>query len=280
MRVAITGAAGLFGHGLVAAFSTRHEVFPLTRADADITDAEAFRAALEHIRPDLVVHSAAIPDLDICEADPALALRVNYQGTRNVADAARLVGAGLVHISTDAVFDGSKGMPYVETDPTAPITTYGRTKLQAEEAVKTLERYWIFRVPVLFGPGKINFVEKGLRKLAAGEEYKVASDQLGCATHTVDAGLKIMEVVEAGRYGLYHLANQGACSRFDLARTAAELAGLDPAKVIGVPDALMQRRAPRLKYAVMKMEALRHAGFAFPRTWQEALADYVHTLKF
>ena len=280
MRVAITGAAGLFGHGLVAAFSTRHEVFPLTRADADITDAEAFRAALEHVRPDLVVHSAAIPDLDICEADPALALRVNYQGTRNVADAARLVGAGLVHISTDAVFDGSKGMPYVETDPTAPITTYGRTKLQAEEAVKTLERYWIFRVPVLFGPGKINFVEKGLRKLAAGEEYKVASDQLGCATHTVDAGLKIMEVVEAGRYGLYHLANQGACSRFDLARTAAELAGLDPAKVIGVPDALMQRRAPRLKYAVMKMEALRHAGFAFPRTWQEALADYVHTLKF
>jgi dTDP-4-dehydrorhamnose reductase len=280
MRVAITGAAGLFGHGLVVAFSTRHEVFPLTRSNADITDAEAFRAALEHIRPDLVVHSAAIPDLDICEADPASALRVNYQGTRNVADAALHVGAGLVHISTDAVFDGSKGTPYVETDPTAPITTYGRTKLQAEEAVKTLERYWIFRVSVLFGPGKINFVEKGLRKLAAGEEYKVASDQLGCATHTVDAGLKIMEVVEAGRYGLYHLANQGACSRFELARTAAELAGLDPAKVIGVPDALMQRRAPRLKYAVMDMAALRNAGFALPRPWQEALADYVHTVKF
>jgi dTDP-4-dehydrorhamnose reductase len=280
MRVAITGAAGLFGHGLVAAFSTRHEVFPLTRADADITDAEAFRAALEHIHPDLVVHSAAIPDLDICEADPASALRVNYQGTRNVADAALHVGAGLVHISTDAVFDGSKATPYVETDPTAPITTYGRTKLQAEEAAKTLERYWIFRVSVLFGPGKINFVEKGLRKLAAGEEYKVASDQLGCATHTVDAGLKIMEVVEVGHYGLYHLANQGACSRFELARTAAELAGLDPAKVIGVPDALMQRRAPRLKYAVMDMEALRNAGFALPRPWQEALADYVHTVKF
>ena len=147
--------------------------------------------------------------------------------------------------------------PYVETDPTGPITVYGRTKLQAEQAVKTLERYWIFRVSVLFGPGKTNFVEKGLRKIAAGEEYKVASDQLGCATHTVDAGLKIMEVAEAGRCGLYHLANQGACTRFELARTAAELAGLDPAKVIGVPDALMQRRAPRLKYSVMEMEALR-----------------------
>ncbi len=279
MRVAITGAAGLFGHGLVAAFSTRHEVFPLTRAEADITNAEAIRAVLERIRPDLVVHPAGIPDIDLCEADPANALRVNYQGTCNVADAARRVGAGLAHISTDAVFDGRKLTPYVETDPTGPITVYGRTKLQAEQAVKTLERYWIFRVSVLFGPGKINFVEKGLRKIAAGQEYKVASDQLGCATHTVDAGLKIMEVAEARRYGLYHLANQGACTRFELARTAVELAGLDPAKVIGVPDALMQRRAPRLKYAVMEMEALRHAGFALPRPWQEALADYVLTVK-
>jgi dTDP-4-dehydrorhamnose reductase len=280
MRVAITGAAGLFGHGLVAAFSTRHQVFPLTRAEADITDAEAIRAVLERIRPDLIVHPAGIPDIDICEADPALAFRVNYQGTCNVADAARRVGAGLAHISTDAVFDGGKVTPYVETDPTAPITVYGRTKLQAEQAVQTLKGYWIFRVSVLFGPGKINFVEKGLRKVAAGEEYKVASDQLGCATHTLDAGLKIMEVAEAGRFGLYHLANQGACARFELARAAAEMAGLDPAKVIGVPDALMQRRAPRLKYAVMEMAALRRAGMALPRPWQEALADYVHTVKW
>lgn len=279
MRVAITGAVGLFGQGLVAAFSTRHQVFPLTRADADITDAASIRAALERLRPDLVVHPAGIPDIDLCEADPAKAVRVNYQGTCNVADAARSLGASLAHISTDAVFDGQKTTPYVETDPTGPITVYGRTKLQAEQAVKALERYWIFRVSVLFGPGKINFVEKGLRKVAAGEEYKVASDQLGCATHTVDAGLKIMEVVEAGSYGLYHLANQGACTRFELARMAVELAGLDAGKVVGVPDAMMQRRAPRLKYAVMEMEALRRAGFELPRPWQEALADYVRSLK-
>ena len=279
MRVAITGAAGLFGHGLVAAFSTRHEVIPLTRAEADITDAEAIRAALERVRPDLVVHPAGIPDIDRCEVDPANAFRVNYQGTCNVAEAARRVGASLAHISTDAVFDGKKVTPYVETDPTGPITVYGRTKLQAEQAAKTLERYWIFRVPVLFGPGKTNFVEKGLRKVAAGEEYKVASDQLGCATYTVDAGLKIMEVTESGRPGLYHLANQGACTRFELARKAVELAGLDPAKVIGIPDAMMQRRAPRLKYAVMAMKALRGAGFTLPRPWQEALADYIRLMR-
>ena len=268
----------MFGHGLVAAFSTRHEVIPLTRADADITDAEAIGAALERIRPDLVVHPAGIPDIDLCEADPAKAVRVNYQGACNVADAARRLGAGLAHISTDAVFDGTSATPYVETDPPNPITVYGRTKLQAEQAVSALERHWIFRVPVLFGPGKTNFVEKGLRKAAAGEEYKVASDQLGCATLTVDAGRKIMEVAESGRYGLYHLANQGQCTRYELARRAVELAGLDPAKVIGVPDALMQRRAPRLKYSVMRMEALQRGGFALPRPWQEALADYIQTL--
>jgi dTDP-4-dehydrorhamnose reductase len=279
MRVAITGAQGLFGHGLVAAFATRHEVIPLTRAEADITDAKATLAALEHIRPDVVVHPAGIPDLDRCDADPANAFLVNTHGTSNVAEAARHIGAGLVHISTDAVFDGRKTTPYVESDPTVPITVYGQTKLQAELAAKALERCWIFRVPVLFGPGKTNFVEKGLRKLAVGEEYKVASDQMGCAMHTVDAGLKIMQVAESGRYGLYHLANQGACTRYELARVAAELAGLDAAKVIGVPDALMQRRVPRLKYSVLAMEALKDGGFSLPRPWQESLADYVHSLK-
>jgi dTDP-4-dehydrorhamnose reductase len=278
MRVAITGAAGLFGQGLVAAFSTRHEVFPLTRAEADITDAEAVRATLERIRPELVVHPAGIPDLDICEADPARAFLVNYHGTRNVVEAARQVGAGVAHISTDAVFDGKKLAPYLETDQPQPLTVYGRTKLQAEQAVKALAKHWIFRVSVLFGPGKTNFVEKGLRKVAAGDEYVVASDQLGSATHTVDAGMKILEVVEAGRCGLYHLSNQGACTRFELARKAVELVGLDPGKVVGVPDAMMRRRAPRLKYAVMEMGVLRQAGFALPRSWQDALAEYVHTV--
>src|SRR5208283_2321821 len=132
MRVAITGAAGLFGHGLVEAFSTRHEVFPLTRAEADITDAEAIRAALERVRPDLVVHPAGIPDIDLCEADSAKAYQVNYQGAYNVVAAARSLGVGVAHISTDAVFDGKASRPYVETDPTGPITVYGETKLKAE----------------------------------------------------------------------------------------------------------------------------------------------------
>lgn len=279
MLVAITGSAGLFGHGLVAAFSTRHRVLPLTRADADITDAAAVRALMASLRPELVVHPAGTPDIDRSEDNPAEAMRMNYEGTRNVVEAARNIGAAMIHISTDAVFDGTKDMPYVESDPPAPITVYGRSKAQAEQAAQTLDRCWIFRVPVLFGPGKVNFIEKGLNKLKTGGEYKVASDQVGCALHTVDAGLKMMEVAERGPYGIYHLSNQGVCTRYELACAAAEFAGLDASKVLGVPDAQMHRRAPRLKYAMLEMSALRKAGFALPRPWKEALAEYVHSLR-
>ena len=278
MRVAITGAAGLFGHGLVQVFSRRHEVFPLTRAEADITKAEAVRAALREIEPEIVVHPAGIPDLDICAADPAKGFLVNYHGTRNIVEAARELSAAVAYISTDAVFDGRKQTPYTESDATLPPTVYGRTKLRGEQVVTALPAHWIFRVSVLFGPGKANFVEKGLRKVAAGESYAVAVDQVGSATYTLDAAAKVMEVVEARRCGLYHLSNQGACSRYELAVKAAQLAGLDPTRIAGKLDSEMGRRAPRLKYAVMAMDALKAAGFAEPRPWQEALAEYVESL--
>jgi dTDP-4-dehydrorhamnose reductase len=272
----VTGSAGLFGHGLVEIFRTKHSVFPLTRDVADITNSMQVRAVLASVRPKVIVHPAGIPDLDICDADPALALAVNVEGTRHIVEAAREIGAGVAYISSDTVFDGLKQSPYKESDPTAPQTVYGRTKLQAEEIVRSIDKHWIFRVSVLFGPGKTNFVEKALRAIAAGQEYVVASDQVGSATYTLDAARTIMEVVDSQRYGLFHVTNTGVCSRLDLARRAASLAGLDPNKIIGKPSAAMGRRVPRMKYAVMEMEALKLAGFILPRPWEDALADYIH----
>jgi dTDP-4-dehydrorhamnose reductase len=279
MKVMVTGSAGLFGHALTTVFGSQHSVFPLTRAIADIADTHQVRAAFAQAKPDLVIHPAAIPDLDVCDADPARAYAVNVEGTRHIVAAANEINARVAYISSDTVFDGSKQTPYKESDPTGPRTVYGRTKLQGEEIVRGTEKHWIVRISVLFGPGKTNFVDKGLRAIAAGQEYVAASDQVGSATYTIDAARKIMEVIEARCYGLFHLSNTGVCSRLELARRAAALAGLDPNKIIGKPSDAMGRRVPRMKYAVMEMEALQRGGFALLRPWEDALAEYIRGWK-
>jgi dTDP-4-dehydrorhamnose reductase len=278
MKIAVTGATGLFGIGLVEVISKRHTVFSVGRAEADITKFEEVRAAFQKSRPEVVVHAAANPSPDACETDPAQAYLVNVHGTRHVAEAAREVGAAVAYVSTDAVFGGESETPYKETDPTISPTVYGRTKLRSERLVAELPRYWIFRVCLLFGPGKANFVEKGLRAMVTGQSYVVASDQTGNALYTLDGAEKILEVVENGRSGLYHLTNQGTCSRYELARSAAEKAGLDVSKLIGVPSDQMGRPAKRLKYSVLEMQALGESGFSLLRPWQAALDDYLGTL--
>lgn len=278
MKIAITGAMGLFGNGLVRVISKRHTVFALGRAEADITRFDEVRTAFLKLRPEIVIHAAAIPSPDVCEEDPAKAYLVNVHGTRHVVDAAKEIGAAVAYISSDAVFDGEKQTPYRESDPAIPPTVYGRTKLRSEQIVAALARHWIFRVSVLFGPGKTNTIEKELRAIASGQQYVVASDQMGSTLYTLDGAEKILEVVESGRCGLYHLSNQGACSRLELAKHAAEKAGLDSSKLAGIPSDEMGRRAKRLKYAVMEMRALKEAGFATPRPWQAAVDDYVKTL--
>jgi len=275
MKVLITGAAGLLGHGLTQVFGARHTVFPVTRAEVDTTDAGAVQNAFNRLQPDVVIHTAAIPDLDVCEADPDRAFLVNVEGTRNVTRAASEVGAAVAHISSDAVFDGKKNTPYVESDPVNPQTVYGRTKVDGEQIVAAVPQHWIFRIPVLFGPGKANFVSKGLEKLRKREEYVVASDQVACAAYTLDVAQLMMEIIEARKYGLYHVANAGQCSRLELAIRAAEFAELDSSLIVGKPSDMMNRKAKRLKYSVMDSRAARDAGFTELRSWDEGLREYV-----
>lgn len=278
MKVAITGANGLFGHGLVQVFREAYTVYPLTRSEADLTQLDQVRRALMPIKPDAVIHTAGIPDPDVCEREPNRAFEANVLATRNVVSIAKELGSPVAHISTDAVFDGTKTTPYTEEDRPNPISVYGKTKLQAESEVAILPRYWIFRISVLFGPGKDNSVSKGLRTIKNAGMYTVAADQVGSATYSLDAANIIKQLMASGSVGLFHLSNQGVCSRLELAQQAAILAGLPPDRVIGKPLAEMGRPAPRPKYAVMQMNALKGAGISPPRSWQTALAEYVKTL--
>ena len=277
MKVAITGANGLFGHGLVQVISQRHETLPMTRAIADLTRLPEVRRFLLAARPDALIHAAAAPDPDLCETNPEYAFQANVVATRNIVSVAEELSIPIAHISTDAVFDGPAGSPRTESDPANPISVYGKTKLLAEQAVMQLKRYWIFRVSVLFGPGKGNFVSKGLQALRSGQTYIVAADQIGSATYTLDAASKICEVLDSDRFGLFHLCNSGTCSRLELIQQAAIFAGLSTSNIIGKPIAEMGRPGPRPKYAVMEMKALQQAGIAPLRPWQDALAEYVAT---
>jgi len=279
VKIAVTGAAGLFGRGLVQVFGEGHQVSPLSRKEGDITDSATMREILRAIAPDVIVHSAAIPDIDECEKNPEQAWRVNAEATRGLTEIAKDLGAGLALISTDAVFDGTSRRPYKESDAVNTPSVYGRTKVAAEEHVRKLQNHWIFRVSALFGPGKANFVNKAWCKAMGGEPYVVASDQLGSATYTLDAAKTILEVIGAGVHRTYHVCNQGECTRYELAKRAVELAGLNSSNVIGKPMDEMKRVGPRLKYAVMDMQALREQGIALPRTWEDALRDYVGTLQ-
>lgn len=267
----------MLGHGLVLGIGLRHTVFPVTHLDLDTTDSAAVHKLFRQIRPDAIIHTAAIPDPDVCETNPDLAFSVNVEGTRHSLEAAREVGAWFVFISSDSIFDGLKKTPYVESDLPSSSTVYGRTKILGEQIVQSLPNHLIFRIPILFGPGKINFIEKGLQRIIRGEEYIVASDQMGSALNTLDAASKILEVMEAGACGIFHLSNAGACTRLELARRAASLAGLDLSKIIGKPLEEMGRPAKRLKYAVMEMRALKQGGFSLLRPWEDALADYIRS---
>jgi len=284
MKVAITGANGLFGHALVRVIGGAHHALPLTRADADLTRLADVRRVLVAARPDAIVHAAAAPDPDACERNPEYAFQTNVVATENVVQVAKELAIPVAQISTDAVFDGMTDSPRTESDPTNPLSVYGKTKLLAEQAVMQLERYWIFRVSVLFGPGKANFISKGLQALRSGNSYAVAADQIGTATYTPDAAGKILEVIDKQKFGLFHVCNSGACSRFDLMQQAAILARLltegkeRSQLLIGKPLSEMGRLAPRPKYAVMEMKALKMAGIAPPRAWQSALAEYIETV--
>jgi len=249
LKIAVTGANGLFGTALVRTFGEQHDVVPLTRRDADLANPGELRSALLKTQVEVIVHSAAIRDPDTAETNPELARRINVEATAEAAQAAEELGAAVVLISTDAVFDGKKRTPYVETDEPNPPSVYGRSKLEAERIVSRLPRHWMFRVSVLFGPARSeSFVSKELRILSTGGVYTVATDQLGTTTYTLDAARTIRSVVESGPAGLYHLCNQGPCTRAELALAAAELAGISTANLRSLPLAEMHRPGPRVAY--------------------------------
>jgi dTDP-4-dehydrorhamnose reductase len=279
MKLFVTGAGGQLGHELVDAIrAAGHEAIATTHAQLDITDEEAVRIAIGSAKPDVVIHAAAWTAVDACEGDVAKAMNVNGTASQYVANAAHAVGARVLYISTDYVFDGSKPTPYNEDDVPNPQSSYGASKLAGERAMGSDDA--IVRISWVCGFHGGNMVKTILRIAAAQPELTFVNDQLGHPTFADDAAGMIATLVEHEQQGIFHVTNQGAVSWHGFAQEVLRAAGLDPSRVLPVATADLQppRPAPRPANSILENAALVHAGFTLLDDFRIPLARLVQRL--
>lgn len=272
-RVLITGSNGLLGQKVVDIFSRGEyplllvslepvsvfdeQIFPYRHVD--LTQKQEVRKIIDEFEPEVIVHTAAVTDVDLCEKDRALAWKVNVGGVENIAHAANLVGAKIIHLSTDYVFDGEHG-PYGESDRTNPISYYGRTKLASENVLRIAGTpSTIIRTMVLYGIGhgvKPNFALWLYQNLKEGKPIRVVDDQIGNPTLVDDLALAILKIVELEKNGLYHIAGADIVSRYDFALSFAKIFGFNKKLIQPVKSSQFKQPAPRpLKSGFVTLKA-------------------------
>ena len=249
-------------------------VTALTRADLDVTNLDAVRAAVAG--HDVVINAAAYTKVDDAETHEDEAFAVNAAGAENLAVAASESGAKLVQLSTDYVFDGTARNPYAENEPRNPISAYGRTKAEGERRAIAAHPAgtYVVRTAWLYGAGGPNFAKTMVRLVATHDTVSVVNDQLGQPTWTVDLAHQIIAMLDSDApAGIYHGTNSGQGTWFDLAAEVFRLAGLDPARVLPTTSAEFVRPAPRPDYSVLGHDAWAAVGLDEMRDWRLALAD-------
>jgi dTDP-4-dehydrorhamnose reductase len=278
MRILITGGTGQLGRSLQGALAS-HEVAALGHAELDVTDPRSVEAAIDQYAPKIVIHSAALTDTARCEREPALARAINGIGAENVAKVCQRVGARLIAISTNEVYDGAKTSPYVESDRTGPLNAYAISKLDGEWlASAACADTLIIRTSWLYGDGGNNFIEKLRTAAAEGRTLRFTTDEIATPTSTEDLAAALCGLVESDASPvIYHLTNDGAASRYDWALAILQLAGL--AGVPIEPVTMAQLRAggydgpQKPPYSVLANTRAAALGITL-RPWQEALTAY------
>ena len=275
MRILVTGAGGQLGRELQRSLAGE-ELHAFDHKTMDVTNLNNTLSTIGEVSPDLVIHSAAYTNVDGCEIDPDRAYLVNALGTHHVALACLEQGAAMAYISTDYVFDGTKGSPYLEYDDPNPISVYGRTKLAGERCVQSLlDRHYIIRTSWLYSNTGRNFVKTILSRGRSGMLRGVV-DEIGSPTYAKDLADVIASLVRRNAYGVYHLANEGVCSRHEFICKIVEMARFDAAvKPVTADEFLKDNPLParRPRYSALKnFCAARSLGITL-RPWQEALAE-------
>jgi len=278
MKITIIGSTGQLATDLIKVLQDKHEVTGLTHQNIEVTDYHSC-LILKNSHPDAIINTAAFHKTDQCEEEPLKTFSVNAVGTRNAATISKEIGATIMFVSTDYVFDGSKNEPYKEDDTPNPVNTYGISKLAGEFYTKQNPKHYIIRLASLFGvagaSGKGgNFVETMITKAKKNEPIRVVDDMWMSPTYTRDAATTIKKIMELKLpFGTYHSTNQGYCTWFQFAKEIFKIIGLDPTiKPTKTHQLKMKARRPR--FSALKSVKLPKYGIQM-REWKEALHDYL-----
>ncbi|MBJ6800499.1 dTDP-4-dehydrorhamnose reductase [Geomonas propionica] len=270
--ILVVGSKGMLGQELMALYGNAARGVDVD--DIDITDLESVQRVLLTLKPSVVINAAAYTDVDGCQSNAELAMQVNSEGVAFLAMITKEVGAKLVQVSTDYIFDGQKGSPYVEDDLAGPLSVYGESKLGGEMNTWFNPDHLVVRTQWLYGHGGKNFVETMLKLGAEKKELTVVDDQIGSPTWTRDLALAIKALLDKGCQGTYHAANSGYVSWNGFAKEIFRLAGLDVA-VLPMTTEQLNRPAPRPLYSTLDCGKLQQDTGFVPQPWQEALKRYL-----
>lgn len=279
MRILVTGVKGQLGFDVVNELEKRgHTAIGVDVDEMDITDAEAVEKEMKADNLDAVIHCAAYTAVDAAEDNREICMRVNADGTRNIARVCKELGLKMVYISTDYVFDGKGERPWEPDDARNPLNVYGESKYQGELAVEEcLDKYFIVRIAWVFGVNGKNFIKTMLKLAENHKEINVVNDQTGSPTYTYDLAVLLVDMVETEKYGRYHATNEGLCTWYEFAKEIFRQAGLD-VKVNPVSSEEFPAKAERPHNSRMDKSKLTDNGFALLPTWQDALKRYLEAI--
>ncbi len=279
MHILITGANGQLGRALCRALDNGHRITAWQRPTYDISCPD-IATQVSQLAPDVVINAAAWTNVDGAEHSPSDAYAVNALGPKYLAEGCAACGAAMVQVSTNEVFAGEPGRFYREYDQTCPASTYARSKEAGERAVRQLlSRLYIVRVAWLFGPGGNNFPRKIVAAADKHGALRVVDDEIGNPTYAPDVAAALGRLIESGRYGIYHLVNEGCCSRYELARTVLEQTGRGDVTLTPISLDDWPRAAKPPQHAVLINQAAAALNIVL-RPWQEAVAEYARSTDF
>ena len=281
-RILVIGAAGQLGVDVCTlATQAGHSLFTPSHAELDLASEEAIVATLQRCAPDLVINTAAMHQVERCEADPRQAFAVNAIGVRRLAMQCQQQKAVLIHVSTDYVFDGTKQSPYHETDTPRPLNVYGNSKLAGENAVLAeCEQAFVVRVSGLYGhspcrdKGGVNFVQRMQALALERPEIRVVDDEILTPTHTRDIARQLLVLAQSQAYGLVHATAQGACSWYEFAQHVLQAAGYQ-GRLSKADPCEFPAKVRRPKYSVLDNQVLRQHGLDVMPHWRDGLDAYL-----